>query len=58
MTSFNGVDCERNLTAIYFTHDPRKSKMPPSPYRLNVSKPQDAAEMIFMMGIDQCSSLF
>jgi hypothetical protein len=52
-----GIDFIRNVCMIYFTHDPRK-KVSLMPLVLNCSKPQDVAEMIFRLNIDQSSTGF
>jgi hypothetical protein len=52
-----GMDFIRNVCVIYFTHDPRK-KVSPLPLVLNYSKPQDVAEMIFRLNVDQSSTYF
>lgn len=50
-----GIDYTRNVCAIYFTHDPRK-RQSPIPAVLDCSKPQDVAEMIFRLTVDQSST--
>jgi hypothetical protein len=53
-----GIDVASNILLIYFTHDPRK-KVTPLPLELNYySKPQDVAEMVFSLNVDQSSAYF
>ena len=52
-----GIDVVRDILLIYFTHDPRK-KVSPLPLELNYSKPEDVAEMIFRLNVDQSSTYF
>lgn len=52
-----GINFVRNILLAYFAHDPRK-KVSPFPHILNNSKPQDVAEMIFNLNVEQASSYF
>lgn len=53
----HGCDFIKGVLLVYFTRDPRK-KMTIIPTPLSVSKPQDVAEMIFHLNLDQASSYF
>jgi hypothetical protein len=53
-----GINVSRNLCAVYFTHDPRKCKTLIDGFQIGTSRPQDVAEMIFKLSVEQASGYF
>jgi hypothetical protein len=53
-----GIDCSKNVLAVCFTHDPRL-KGSPYPWELNyINDPQEMAEVILHLNVDQSSCYF